>query len=393
MAKPSPKSSPSFRGTIVLTVAALVMFAIGEALVLTRTDFGWLAAARYLHVGDEARVTQIIGKHIRHALEVAGVPQDSIRQSVRASGRPGVRWRVGLTPHASLLQVHYAIAQVLQGQGATILSGREEVGRHSETIVTLLAGLPGRALHEVELVRFRAARDAPTTPGVGRIAIVVFGFGDDPKSALRFFDVRAPFAVALPPGHPWSGSVFQAARERQREIVLHLPLEPLDYPRVQAGPGAILVTMSSARISSTVRRYLDQAGPVTAVANLMGSLATQDMAVMTAIYRELRRQGLPFLEVTPSAGSVCKSLAADLGVAYDRPDAVLDAEARSQVAKALDARWKQVLESTRRRGQSIVMVRATDLTHEWLPVALTPKRLDGVEVVPLTALLRRPIAL
>lgn len=393
MTKPNPKSPTSFRGTIVLAVTALVLFGIGETLVLTRTDYGWLAAARYFHVGDEARLTEIIGKHIHHALDVAGVSRDSVREMVRDSERPRVRWRIGLTPHASLLQVHYAIARALESQGATILSGREDTGRHGEAVVTLLAGLPGRALHEVVLVRERAPRDASTAAGGGRIAVVVFGFGDDAKSALRFFDVRAPFAVALPPGHPWSVSVFQAARERRREIVLHLPLEPLDYPRVHAGPGAILVTMNPARISATVRKYLDQAGPVVAVANLMGSLATQDMTVMSAVYAEVKRRGLTFLEVSPAAGSVCKSLAANVGVAYDEPTAVLDDEARSAAPKALDARWRQVLETTRRRGSSIVMVRATDLTRDWLPGALSPKRLGGVEVVPLTALLRRPVAL
>ena len=392
MAKPSSRSRTSFRGSIALAVSAVALFVLGEALILTRTDAGRLAAARYLHVGDEARVTRLVGKHIHHALDLAGVPRDSVRESI-PGGVPRVRWRVGLKPHASALQVNYAITRVLESQGAAVLAGREELGRDGETIVTLRAGLPGRATHEIVLVRHRAKTESGVTAAEGRLAVVVYGFTEDVERALGFFGLPAPFAVALPPAYPWSAATFRAARQRQREIVLHLPLEPVNYPSVNPGPGVILVTMKPAQVAATVRRHLDQAGRVVAVTNLMGSLATQDMTVMSAVYRELKRRQLTFVQMSAAAGSVCKPLAADVGVAYDEPDAVLDAEARAATPKALDARWKQVLEQTRRRGQAIVMVRATGLTRTWLPKALAPNRLAGVEVVPLTALLRRPVVL
>src|SRR6185436_3905765 len=101
-----------------------------------------------------------------------------------------------------------------------------------------------------------------------------------------------------------------------------LPLEPINYPQISPGPGTILVTMKPAQVSSLVRRYLEQADPVAAVANHMGSLATQDMTVMNAVFGELKRAGAPFLHVRPAPGAVCKSLAADLGVPYDEPDAM-----------------------------------------------------------------------
>ena len=88
--------------------------------------------------------------------------------------------------------------------------------------------------------------------------------------------------------------------------------------------------MKPDRATGTVRRWLDQSGPVVGVANHMGSLATQDMTLMGAVYRELRRRHLPFVHVQPAAGAVCRPLAAEMGVIYDEPDAVLDAEARAK---------------------------------------------------------------
>jgi polysaccharide deacetylase 2 family uncharacterized protein YibQ len=148
--------------------------------------------------------------------------------------------------------------------------------------------------------------------------------------------------------------------------------------------------MKPSQITSLLRKYLDQAGPVAAVANLMGSLATQDMTVMGALYRELHRQRLPFLHVTPVPGAVCKPLAADLGVAYEEPDAVIDQETRGAKPDRLERRWEEVLAEARARGELVVMVRASDLTRGFLPKALDTKRLHGVSLVPLSSLLRHP---
>ena len=71
---------------------------------------------------------------------------------------------------------------------------------------------------------------------------------------------------------------------------------------------------------------------------------------------------------------------------------MIDAEARAG-ARELDRRWKDVLDETRERGRMVVMIRATPATRAWLPKALDPKRLTGVNVVPLASLLRKPATL
>jgi polysaccharide deacetylase 2 family uncharacterized protein YibQ len=127
---------------------------------------------------------------------------------------------------------------------------------------------------------------------------------------------------------------------------------------------------------------------VAAVANDLGSLATQDMTLMRAVYRELKKGDVPFLHVSPVAGAVCKPLAADMGIAYAEPDVVVDHEARTDT-RALDRAWTAALTRARERGRVLVWMRATPLSFRWLPGALASKRIEGVSIVPLSALLRR----
>src|SRR5262249_39808213 len=130
--------------------------------------------------------------------------------------------------------------------------------------------------------------------------------------------------------------------------------------------------------------------PVVAVANLMGSFATQDEPFMTAVYRELRRQSLPFLHVGAVPHAVCRPLAASVGVAYDEPDLMIAGDARRGGTKALDKAWDAALEHAREHGQALVLLRVTAGSAPWLERALSEKVRAGVELVPLSAVVHRP---
>src|SRR5436309_6878131 len=257
-----------------------------------------------------------------------------------------MRWRVGLTPDQSPLKVNYAVTHFVEQAGGMGRGSRGITGRGGEVVVTIVVGLPERPTHEIALVR-APEQEGPGGKAPGRIALVLYGFADDPRQVEAAFALPVPFAVALAPGAPASQELFRAAHREGREIVLHLPLEPINYPQVSPGPGAVLVTMKPAEITGLTRRYLYQAEPVAAVANDMGSLATQDMTVMTAVYRELKRRHLAFIHLSPVAGAVCRPLAAQLGVMYDEPDAVLDAETPEPDARMLDRRREEVLARAR----------------------------------------------
>jgi polysaccharide deacetylase 2 family uncharacterized protein YibQ len=122
----------------------------------------------------------------------------------------------------------------------------------------------------------------------------------------------------------------------------------------------------------------------------MGSFATQDEPFMTAVYRELRHQDLPFLHVGAVPRAVCRPLAARVGAAYEEPDGMIDADARRGDVNTLDRAWSECLARARDRDQALVLVRVTATSAPWLERAFSPKALNGVQMVPLSALVRRP---
>ncbi|HEV2105260.1 MAG TPA: divergent polysaccharide deacetylase family protein [Candidatus Eisenbacteria bacterium] len=376
---------------------ALLLFLAGELVAWLASDPGRLALYRHLRLGDRAHVVRIVGDRIARGLALAGVPRERVQESVLGGpGAPGpaVRWRVDLPPDGAPLKLNYAVTRAVEEGGAAVLSGRERPGETGALVVTLLVGVPGRPTHELEIVRAGRPRREPGEPVAdARLALVLLAAPEDAAQLERVCARPEPFAVAVVAGAAEQDAELRAARAGGHAIVLLLPMEPANYPRVDPGPHTLLVSMSPGKVAAAVRRELQAAHGAIAAANLMGGFATQDETFMRAVYGVLHDEGVSFLHLDPVPHAVCKPLAARLGVAYDTPDVTLDAGTRRPDLKALDRGWSAALAHARARGRSLVVLRVTAASAAWLERALAPKRLAGVRVVPASALLHRPAAL
>ncbi len=382
--------APVLVGAIV--GGALLLFLAGEMFAWFTSDSGRLALWRHLHLGDRAHAVRIVGNRIEQGLTRAGIPRTAVASMVLDGDGPSLKWRVTLPREAPPLLVNHLITRAVEAGGAEVLSGRERVGRNGEFVVALLVGVPGRPTHSVELVRPAAPEEGSAAP-TPRLAVLLYASAEDDSllaAACARDEVFAVGAVATGEG---KSETLRAAHERRREVVLFMPMEPENYPRVNPGPATLLVNMPAGRIGQALRREIDVARPVVAVANLMGSFATQDESFMSAVYEELRRAELPFLHVGAVPRAVCRPLAARVGAAYDEPDVNLDSDARHGDVRGLDHAWNDVIARARDQGQAIALVRVTHTSAAWLARAFDRDRLAGVELSPLSTVIRRPTAI
>ena len=375
----------------VLAGAALLLFLGGELVAWAASDSGRLAVWRYLQVGDRAHAVRIVGSRIEQGLSRAGLSTSTIESRVGSGDGPALHWKVTLPRDGAPLLVNHLVTRAVEAGGAQVLSGHETTRDDGSLVVTLLVGVPGRATHLLEIVR-PSRPDKEVARGTPRVALLLYAAAED-ESLLVAASARPEiFSVGANATGGAKGTALRAAREHQREVVLFMPMEPENYPRVNPGPATLLVNMPAGKIEQALRREIDLSRPVVAVANLMGSFATQDEPFMTAVYRELRRDNLPFLHVAGVPRAVCHPLAARVGAAYDEPDAMLDAEARRDDAKALDKAWTEVLDHARKRGKGIILLRITRMSAQWLDQAFASKRLAGLELVPLSTVIHHPTA-
>ena len=370
---------------------ALLLFLAGEVFAWMASDSGRLAVWRHLRLGDRAHAVRVVGDCIQRGLARAGIPLRTIESSAQGGRGASLHWRVLLPSDGAPLLVNHMVTRAVEAGGAAVLSGRERFERDGSLVVSLSIGVPGRPTHTLDIVR-PGQGDEPAPARAARVAVVLYASAEDDSLLVAACQRRDVFAVGVVATGSAKPPSLRAARAQRHEVVLFMPMEPENYPRVNPGPATLLVSMPSGRIERALRREIQLSGPVVAVANFMGSFATQDEPFMTAVYRELRRRDVPFLHVGAVPRAVCRPLAARVGAGYDEPDATIDSDARRGDAKVLDHTWAAVLAAARERGHALVLLRVTAGSAAWLERAFAAQTLEGVELAPLSSVIHRPSA-
>src|SRR5258708_7575300 len=147
----------------------------------------------------------------------------------------------------------------------------------------------------------------------GDIALILddVGFDHQPLAGAMALDPNVNFAIlpnseyALTAAHTLHGGGF--------ELLCHLPMEPIGYPKKSPGPNAVLTSMSDAEIARTTRANVEAIPHIRGVNNHMGSLATSDRRVMTSVLTALPK-GLYFIDSKTAGTSIAGQMAREMEI-------------------------------------------------------------------------------
>jgi polysaccharide deacetylase 2 family uncharacterized protein YibQ len=216
-----------------------------------------------------------------------------------------------------------------------------------------------------------------------QIAIVVADLGDNLLMARTAADIDAPLTFAIRPFRPFSKEVAQLVALFHREALLQLAAEA-DNERSEAGSPRLTAKADRA----TMQRWLGQ--NLAAVPNAigfygLGPLTEGTPERMQSMLAEAKERH--FLIVTygntPDHGT-CQA-AASLGLACAARVSLVDSsENLGQMRHQLDA----VLDQARTRGAAIAIVHATESSLAALRDALPSFTEAGVDIVPVSAVIR-----
>jgi hypothetical protein len=190
----------------------------------------------------------------------------------------------------------------------------------------------------------------PLSSGLPKIAIVIDDLGYDRDTTLGFIALEAPLTLAFLPNAPHSRELALLAKEKGREVILHLPMEPYNYPRTDPGPGALLVSMDPETIRRTVEKELSAFPFVVGANNHMGSRFTENRDSLAAVFSVLREKKLFFLDSLTTPHSAVPALAREWGVPYIQRNIFLDNEVREDNIKL---QLEKLLQSAQTKGRAV----------------------------------------
>jgi len=212
-----------------------------------------------------------------------------------------------------------------------------------------------------------------------RAAILIDDMGQDLEAARELLALDLPLGFAVLPFLAHSREVAQAAAERGREVVLHLPLEPRAADRARPGPGALSLSQGEAEWRRRLSEALAAVPGSIGVSNHMGSRFTEREGAMEVVLGEIRARGLFFVDSLTSSHSVGWKVARRLGVRSARRSVFLDNE-RGEEAVAIQL--DRLLEEARRWGKAVGIGHPRPATIAALRRAVSRLRISGVRLVP-----------
>lgn len=145
-------------------------------------------------------------------------------------------------------------------------------------------------------------------------AIVIDDFGNDMLGTKEMLALPIPFTIAVMPFLPTTKRDAELAHASGRDVIVHLPMEPVRGKKSWLGPGAITIDLSNDEVRSRVIAAVDDVPHAIGINNHMGSKVTADERIMRIVLEVCKERGLFILDSRTSPRSVFGKLAKEMGV-------------------------------------------------------------------------------
>ena len=325
---------------------------------------------RYIIVADETREQEVL---------VPGSPPTRLIWNRRVL-------RVSLPEELPMASYLAALEEELAAVGAEIRK-KEEGGTDTALVVTLEVGIrPEVAGREVSLVThgLTLLQGKAAPPEKGKLAIIIDDFGGGVAGTREMMELEIPLTFAVIPHRNSSQREAQEARERGYQVLLHMPMEPLNE-KLPPGPGAITAGMAPEEIREAVAAALEEVPGAVGVNNHMGSKVTAREELMLPFLEAVGERGLFFIDSRTTNKSVAAALARQLAIPTAENRIFLDNE---RELESIKAQLRRAAELAREEGEVIAIGHVHPAMAQALQEFVPELEEQGVELVFASQLAR-----
>ena len=215
-----------------------------------------------------------------------------------------------------LIEPYVELVGTFKDLGANLL--RAESNPDGDRML-MEVGHASKSLFTVTLVK-----DERLKRTAGEIALVIDDFGNAFNSSIEdFLDLEQPITFSILPGLDYSRKTDEAATERQREVMVHMPMEPTN-----GGAGSDEFMLRTGMEAREIRRRIRKARAgvphARGLNNHMGSRATVDEKLLAILMDEIKRAGFYFLDSHTASETRAFALARERRVTCAINDVFLD---------------------------------------------------------------------
>ncbi len=157
-----------------------------------------------------------------------------------------------------------------------------------------------------------------------KIAIIIDDIGYDKTIAKKFLGLHVVLTFSILPYSPYDKSIARSVHSKGYDVMLHLPMEPDEYPSINPGPGVLLTSMTPDQLIGQLNEDLDTFPFITGVNNHMGSKMTTVSPQLNQIFSVLKAKRLFFIDSRTTPDTLCKPTAHLFRVPFAQKDVFID---------------------------------------------------------------------
>lgn len=242
---------------------------------------------------------------------------------------------------------------------------------------------------EIDILKWQqyaAAFEPAAGNSRAKVIVIIDDMGLNAKRAQAVMDLPGPLTLAYLPYAPHVKAQTRAARKAGHELMIHTPMEPIS-PTQDPGPLALMDDMTPAQVDENLQQIFTSFDGYIGINNHMGSLLTQNEAIMHQVMQALKARGLVFIDSKTSSQSVAATVAAEEGIYYAQRDVFLDhVETPEFVHEAL----AKLEAKAKKRGYAIAIGHPKEVTIEALRAWIPTLADKGLELAPVSVVLNAP---
>ncbi|SNY90679.1 hypothetical protein SAMN04515647_0850 [Cohaesibacter sp. ES.047] len=223
--------------------------------------------------------------------------------------------------------------------------------------------------------------------GLPKIAIIVDGLGLSQTTTQEALSLLSPdITLAFAPYGNSLARWTRKARGQGHELLIQVPMEPFDYPNNDPGPHTLLTSADAKTNSASLNWVLGRFDEYVGVVNYMGARFSTDEMAGTDLMREMKANGLMYVETGASGRSRLNTLASNLNVPNLRADLIIDARGR---AADIETRLIQLETIAQEKGVALGVASAYPISIRSISDWTQNLRQRGFALVPVTTLLQQ----
>lgn len=222
-----------------------------------------------------------------------------------------------------------------------------------------------------------------------RIGILIAGLGMSQSATLTAVQ-QLPGAVSLG-FNPYARKLqdwIDQARAAGHEVMLELPMEPVNYPDDDPGPHTLLTNLDANANLERTEWLLSRFTGYVGVTNYMGSKFTTSPDALRPVLNGLQRRGLMFLDTRSSVHSVAGQVANEIGLVQAVNNRFLDNKASRS---AIDARLAELERIARASGSAIGIAFPYPVSIERIAAWAETLESRGLVLAPISNLATRGV--